>query len=231
MSIGTFLYDTLIASGAWLSVLQGFWTTLRITAISLLCGTLLAVPICAMRLSGRRLVSVPAKAYVALVRGTPVLMLLMLFYYVVFASSRIDAAWIAVVAFTLHTGAIVSEIMATAVRAVAAGQIDAAHALGMRGFETFRSVTLPQALWVGLPVYRTAVINLLQWTSVVGYISITDLTRAINFISSRTMQPLFMLFVGILLYLALAYLITGAFALIERHRFGPSFRTDGRNKR
>jgi len=69
---------------------------------------------------------------------------------------------------------------------------------------------------VARPVYQSTAVNLIQWTSVVGYVTITDLTRVINNISMRTMDPLFMIFVGVVLYLALAYLVYGAFALGER---------------
>lgn len=224
------LKATFIDSGTGWAIWLGLWTTLRISVLSLLIGTLLAVPLCAMRMSGRRLLALPARYFIALVRGTPVLMLLMLFYYVVFGSVRIDPVIIAVVAFSLNTAAVVAEIMTSALRAIPAGQLDAARALGMRGMEIFRSIKLPQAIHVGLPVYQSAVVNLIQWTSVVGYISITDLTRAINFISSRTLEPLLMLAVGIVLYLLLAVLANGLLALAGRHKFGHSHRVDRRRR-
>ena len=228
--VWTFFHETFVQSGSGLSILLGLLTTLRISIFSLIFGTLLAVPLCALRMSERRFFASVARGYIALVRGTPVLMLLMLSYYVVFASSRLDAANIAIFAFSLNTAAVVAEIMRTALHAVPSGQTDAARALGMRGFEIFRSLILPQASRAALPVYQSAVINLIQWTSVVGYISITDLTRAINFISSRTMEPLLMLFVGIALYLAMAYLSYGVFALLGRHPFGVSYRYDRKQK-
>ena len=230
MRVWNFFRETFIQSGSGLSILLGLLTTVRISVFSLIIGTLLAVPLCALRMSGRRPLAAIARGYIALVRGTPVLMLLMLLYYVVFASSRVDAANIAIIAFSLNTAAVVAEIMRTALHAVPAGQVDAAFALGMRGFEIFRSIILPQASRAALPVYQSAVINLIQWTSVVGYISITDLTRAINFISSRTMEPLLMLFVGIILYLLMAYVSYGIFALFRRRPFGVSYRYDRRRK-
>lgn len=223
-----YLQSALIDSGAYLSILEGLRNTLRITGLSLLFGTLLAMPLCALRMGRSRLLSAPAAVYIAVVRGTPVLMLLMALYYVVFASSRMDAVYIAVMAFSLHTAATVAEIFRSALSAVPRGQADAAQALGMGRWERFRSVILPQAGRVGLPVYQNAVISLLQWTSVVGYVSIVDLTRAVNFVGSRTMEPLLMLFVGILLYLSLAYLAHGAFRLLARRRFGYSHRYDRR---
>jgi len=225
-----FLRKTFIESGSGLNILLGLWTTVQISFLSMVLGTLLAVPLCALRMSGRRAFVWPAQGFIALVRGTPVLMLLMVFYYVVFGSVRVNAVVIAITAFSLNVAANVAEIMRTSLLSIPAGQLDAAHALGLTGFKAFRSITLPQASIVGLPVYQGAAVNLIQWTSVVGYISITDLTRAINFISSRTMEPLLMLFVGIALYLAMAYLTYGLFALAGRRRFGISHRYDRRRR-
>lgn len=219
---------SLTQTATWLSILSGFWTTLRISALSLLFGTLLAAPLCALRMSRRRALSWLARTYIAIVRGTPVTMLLMLMYYVVFARSRIDAEIVATVAFAFNSAAVIAEIMRTALSAVQPGQIEAARALGMGRPEVFRSVIFPQALRIGLPVYLNATINLIQWTSVVNYIAVTDLSRAVNAAASRMMQPVLMLFVGILLYLLLAYAASGIFALIGRHQFGASYRIDRR---
>jgi polar amino acid transport system permease protein/polar amino acid transport system substrate-binding protein len=225
----SFIYEKLIQSNALLSILEGILVTLRITTISLILGTILAIPICMLRISTKRLLSSAAQAYIAFIRGTPVLMLLMLFYYVVFQSVRIDAIYIAIIAFTLNVAANVAEIMRSAILSVQKTQLDSARALGMSRLSILIHILLPQASIVAIPVYKSAVVNLLQWTCVVGYISITDLTRAINFVSTRTLQPLLMLFIGIIIYLGLSYLVYGLFALITRHKFGMSHRYYRRN--
>ncbi|MPN58127.1 Histidine transport system permease protein HisM [bioreactor metagenome] len=94
-------------------------------------------------------------------------------------------------------------------------QAEAARTLGFSAWQAFCLISLPQAAKIAKPTYQSTLVNLIQWTSVVGYVTITDLTRVINNIGSRTMQPLFMILVGMLLYLALAYLCYGAFALAE----------------
>ena len=210
------IYKLLIAGGAWLTILEGLWATIQISFFALVLGTLLGAGICAMRRSRNAILSLPARLYIAILRGSPVLMLLMLLYYVVFARSDLDAIVVAIITFALNTAAYVAELMRAALDATDRGQVEAMRTLGFSGFEAFRYVTLPQAAQIAKPVYQSTVINLIQWTSVVGYVTITDLTRVINNISARTMQPLFMIIVGMILYLGLSYLVMGIFALTDR---------------
>ena len=94
--------------------------------------------------------------------------------------------------------------------------MEAARTLGFSAWSTFRLVTLPQMLRIARPVYQSTIVNLIQWTSVVGYVTITDLTRVINNTASRTMQPLLTIIIGMLIYLGLSYLVFGIFALTDR---------------
>lgn len=209
------IYEMLIAGGVWLTILKGLWATVKISALSLLMGTLLGALVCGMRRSKSPLLRLPAKLYIAVLRGSPVLMLLLLLYYVVFARSPLDAWLVAVIAFGMNTAAYVAELMRSALDATDRGQVEAARTLGFSAWEAFYLITLPQAARIARPVYQSTIVNLIQWTSVVGYVTITDLTRVINNISARTMQPLFMIIVGMLLYLALAYAVNGIFALAD----------------
>lgn len=209
-------YKNLIQGASYLTVLKGLRTTLIISLLSLFLGTLLGSLVCYLRISHFKLVRGAAGLYIAVLRGSPVLLVLMLLYYVVFAQSSLDAVYIAVAAFTLNVSAHVSEVLRSALGTVDKGQIDAARTLGFSRFGAFLHITLPQLFVVARPVYQSTAVNLIQWTSVVGYVTIVDLTRVINNIGMRTMDPLFMIFVGIALYLLLAYLVYGSFALIDR---------------
>lgn len=211
------IYDILIAGGTWLTILNGLWATVKISALSLFFGTILGTMICIFRRSNHPYFRYPAAVYISILRGSPVLLLLMLMYYVVFARSPLSAEMVAVVTFALNTSAYVAELMRSALDALDVGQFEAARTLGFSKREAFRLITLPQAIHIAKPVYQSTVVNLIQWTSVVGYVTITDLTRVINNISARTMQPLFMIITGILLYLLLSYIVNGLFALQE-HR-------------
>lgn len=212
------VYRNLIQGSSFLAVLNGLWATVRISALSLLLGTLLGALVCAARMCRVRIIRLLAGAWIAFLRGTPVLLLLMLMYYVVFARSRMDAVYVAVAAFSLNVGAHIAEVMRAAMGAVDRGQVEAARTLGFSRFEAFRLIALPQAARHARPVYQSTIVNLIQWTSVVGYVTITDLTRAINNIGARTMDPFFMIFLGMLLYLLMAYAVFGLFALIERRK-------------
>ncbi|MBQ9565124.1 MAG: amino acid ABC transporter permease [Synergistaceae bacterium] len=218
MDIREILYKILIQGGSWQTILKGLGATVRISAFSLLFGTLLGAVVCALRMSRVKPVRGLAAAYVVILRGSPVLMLLMLMYYGVFAASSLEAETIAVVTFSLNVAAHVAELLRASIAATDHGQVEAARTLGFSAWQAFRLVTLPQAVSIAKPVYQSTVVNLIQWTSVVGYVSITDLTRVINNIASRTMQPMMTIIVGMLIYLALAYIVHGLFALSDWRR-------------
>ena len=157
-----------------------------------------------------------ASAYIAVLRGTPVLMLLLLLYYGVFARAGLKPVTVAVFTFALNVSAHVAELLRSALEAADRGQAEAARTLGFSAWDTFRLITLPQVLRIAKPVYQSTIVNLIQWTSVVGYVTITDLTRVINNTASRTMQPLLTIIIGMLIYLALSYIVFGLFALSDR---------------
>lgn len=215
MSPGNVFYKTLIDGGSYLTILKGLWVTIEISLLSVLIGTVLGTLVCVARMCKNRPVQTSAAVYIAVLRGSPVLLLLMLLYYVVFARSDLSAPLIAVVAFSLNVSAHVAECFRAAYSATDKMQVEAARTLGFSKWQAFRLISLPQAVKIAKPTYQSTLVNLIQWTSVVGYVTITDLTRVINNIGSRTMQPLFMILVGMLLYLAIAYLCYGIFALTE----------------
>lgn len=210
------IYDILIANDAWKTILLGLWDTVKISILALVLGSLLGAFICFLRMCKVKVLNAFAKVYISVLRGTPVLMLLMLMYYVVFAKSTMDAQMVAVITFALNVAAYTAELMRTALSATDRGQVEAARTLGFSRREAFIYITLPQATHIAAPVYQSTIVNLIQWTSVVGYVAITDLTRVINNFSARTMQPLFMIIIGMLLYLALAYVVYGLFGLYAK---------------
>ena len=216
MTLSEKLYRILIQGGSWKTILGGLWVTIQISVLALLLGTALGALVCLMRTRKNPVVRLIASVYIAILRGTPVLMLLLLLYYGVFARSGAAPVMVAVITFALNVSAHVAELLRSALEAADKGQAEAARTLGFSAWETFRLVTLPQVLRIAKPVYQSTIVNLIQWTSVVGYVTITDLTRVINNIASRTMQPLLTITIGMLIYLALSYIVFGLFALSDR---------------
>ena len=216
MAFSDKLYKILIKGGSWKTILHGLWVTVRISLFALLIGTAIGALICVLRTSKSRVARGFASVYIAILRGTPVLMLLLLLYYGVFAKAGLAPVSVAVITFALNVSAHVAELLRSALEASDRGQAEAARTLGFSAWDAFRLVTLPQVLRIAKPVYQSTVVNLIQWTSVVGYVTITDLTRVINNTASRTMQPLLTITIGMLIYLALSYLVFAVFALSDR---------------
>ena len=216
MSFSDKLYKILIQGGSWKTILGGLWVTVQISFFALLLGTVLGALICLLRTRKNPVARLIASVYIAILRGTPVLMLLLLLYYGVFARSGVTPIMVAVITFALNVSAHVAELLRSALEAADKGQAEAARTLGFSAWQTFRLITLPQVLRIAKPVYQSTIVNLIQWTSVVGYVTITDLTRVINNIASRTMQPLLTIIIGMLIYLALSYIVFGLFALSDR---------------
>lgn len=209
------LYTIFVKDGAWLTILKGLWATVQISALSLIIGTLLGALICSMRISQQKAAKIFAQGYIAIIRGSPVLLLLMLLFYGIFARTGLTPMTIAVITFSMHTAAYVAELLRSALVAVDKGQVEAARTLGFSKFQAFRLIAIPQIIHISKPVYQSTIINLIQWTSVVGYVSITDLTRVINNTAARTMQPMITIIGGIILYLALSYIVHGIFSLSD----------------
>ena len=206
----------LLAGDAYLTVLEGVWVTISISVMGLFLGTLCGGILCFLRMSRVYLFKKGSQLFIAVLRGSPVLLLLMLLYYVVFAESRINPLIIAVIAYALNSGSHIAELMRSAVEAVDRGQLEAARMLGFSKGKAFLAVTLPQAGKIAKPVYQGIIVNTIQWTSVVGYITITDLTRAVNGIGNRTGDPFFSLFCGILIYLGMSYIVYALFSIREK---------------
>ena len=215
MTLSDKLYVILIKNGSWKTILNGLWMTIRISALALLLGTLLGAIICLLRTRKNFLVRGISSAYIAVLRGSPVLMLLLLLFYGVFAKAGLKPMMVAVFTFGLNVSAHVAELLRSALRATDKGQAEAARTLGFSAWATFRLITLPQMLHIAKPVYQSTIVNLIQWTSVVGYVTITDLTRVINNTASRTMQPLLTIIIGMLIYLTVSYIVFGLFALSD----------------
>ncbi len=200
--------NNILVEDRYLLIIDGLLTTITITVLSVLFGVFLGSIICMLRMSKNRLFSGLARAYISILRGTPLLVLLMLIFYVVFASVDIDPVLVAVIAFGLNFGAYSSEIFRNGINSVPKGQTEAGLSMGFSEYQTFIHIILPQALKRIIPVLKGEIITLLKTTSIVGYIAVQDLTKASDLIRARTFDPFFPLVLIAIIYFLLSKLLT-----------------------
>lgn len=199
---------TFVREHRWRLILKGIGTTILITVCSALFGTLLGFGICMLRRSAVPFCSAFAKAYIRLLQGTPIVVLLMILFYVIFAGSGLAGETVAIIGFSLNFAAYTAEVLRSGIEAVDAGQTEAALALGYPAPRAFFSVVMPQAAQHFLPVWKGEIISLVKSTSVVGYIAVQDLTRMSDLIRSRTYEAFFPLIATAVIYFLIARLLT-----------------------
>lgn len=199
--------DNLIVEDRWKIVLLGLWETLVISLLSILIGSIFGAFICWMKLSGNKVLKGIADVYVDIIRGVPILVLLMLMFYVIFSNSGVSARWVAIIAFAMNFGAYVSEMFRTGIEGVDKGQTEAGLAMGFTPVKTFVLFVVPQALKKVIPVFKGEAVSLIKNTSVVGFIAIQDLTKASEIIRARTFDAFFPLIVISIIYFVLAWLL------------------------
>ena len=216
--------SNIIEENRYLLILDGLQTTVVISVLACIFGTLLGALICFMRMSRISALSFSAKTYIAILRGTPVLVLLMLIFYVVFASVNISPVLVAVIAFGMNFAAYSAEIFRSGIEGIDKGQTEAGISLGFTRMKTFINIVLPQTVRRILPVFKGEFISLIKMTSIVGYIAVQDLTKASDIIRSRTFDAFFPLVMIAILYFLISWVLTQSLEYLER-------RTDPKAKR
>ena len=206
---------TFIREERWKLILSGLGVTIGLSVFSTLLGTVLGALICAMRMSRQVWMEAFSRIYIKVLQGTPIVMLLMILYYVIFGKSSVSAFWVCVLGFSLDFSAYSSEIFRSGIESVPYGQFRAAKALGFKPVEAFFRVVLPQAMIYIVPVYMGQLISTVKLTSVAGYISVEDLTRASDIIRARTYEAFFPLVVTAIIYFLLASLLTSLLKILQ----------------
>ena len=199
--------NNLVVEDRYRMILDGLQVTLLITLFAAVLGTILGGLVCWMRMSRHAWLRQTARVYIDLMRGTPVLVLLMLMYYVVMAPVDATGIVVAIVTFAMNTAAYISEMLRTTIQGIDRGQTEAGLALGFTQRQTFLKIVLPQVVRAVMPVYQGEIISLLKGTSIVGYIAVADMTRASDLIRSRTFDAFFPLIVTAVIYFVMAWLI------------------------
>ena len=156
------------------------------------------------------------RVYLTVIRGTPVLVQLLIIYFVVFGSVKIDKTLVAVIAFGINSGAYVAEIFRSGIMSIDNGQFEAGRSLGFNYPQTMFYIVMPQAFKNVLPALGNEFIGLLKETSVAGYIAIQDLTKGADIIRSRTYSAFMPLIAAALIYLVLVMVFTFFVQKLER---------------
>ena len=208
-------YSNIVHENRFRLILDGLRTTIVIALFSLLFGTILGALICYLRMSKNKAFSAPARFYISLMRGIPVLVLLMITYYVIFAKMSVSPIIVAIFAFGLNFAAYVAEMFRSAIESIDKGQTEAGIASGFTTIQTFLYIVMPQAIQRVMPVYKGETISLVKMTSVVGYVAVQDLTKASDIIRSRTFDAFFPLLMTAALYFGISWALLQLLEWIE----------------
>ncbi len=214
---------TFIRENRWQLFAEGIGNTLLITVLSILLGTALGFLIFMLCRNGNIIANNVTRFSMWLVQGTPMVVLLMILYYIIFGSVAISGIIVAVIGFTLIFAAAVFGLMRMGVGTIDPGQYEAAYALGHSNRQTFYRIILPQVIPHVLPAYQSEIVGLIKATAVVGYIAVQDLTKMGDIVRSRTYEAFFPLIAITVIYFVLEGLLSFAVSRI-RVRIDPKKR-------
>ena len=223
------IYKCFLYQDRYEMFIEGLGNTLLLTLQALLMGIILGVVVALVRATwdknssemhgpGKlvlRIANWLCNVYLTVIRGTPVVVQLLIWYFVVFASSR-NGMMIAAFAFGINSGAYVAEIIRSGIMAVDGGQMEAGRSLGFGYVATMRHIILPQAFKAVLPALANEFIVLLKETAVAGYVSVCDLTYAGNIVGGNAYEYLFPLLLTALIYLVMVLFFTYLVKKLER---------------
>ena len=214
-------YLNFIKDDRWRYLWDGFWTTIGISFAAVLLGVLLGFTVAVIRSThdktGKlRLLNWLCKLYLTVIRGTPVVVQLLIIYFVIFGSVNISKILVAIVAFGVNSGAYVAEIIRGGIMSIDKGQFEAGRSLGLSYIQTMIYIILPQAFKNVLPALGNEFIVLLKETSVSGYIALQDLTKGGDIIRSQTYTAFMPLIAVALIYLAVVMLFSWLLGKLDR---------------
>lgn len=222
----------MLDAGRFDFILDGLKNTFIITLGSLVMGVVIGVLVAAVRTSYDKnletmkqrggfayrclaFINGICKVYLTVIRGTPVVVQLMIFYFVIFASSD-SGVLVAIFAFGINSGAYVAEIFRAGIMSVDNGQFEAGRSLGFNYFQTMWHIIVPQMFKAVLPTLCNEFIVLLKETSVAGYVGVIDLTKAGNVIAGRTFSYFIPLISVAIIYLIVVMILTWLVGKLER---------------
>ena len=214
------LDKTFIQSGHYKMIIEGLGNTVKITMGALAIGVVIGLIIAVVKYlaedsKGMKPLATLCDVYVNVIRGIPVTVLLLIFYYIIMRSST-NGVLVATITFGINSGAYMAELIRSGINAVDKGQMEAGRCLGLSRLQTMRRIILPQAVRYVLPAVGNEFIALLKETSVAGYVAVQDLTKGGDIIRSRTYSPFLPLLAVAAIYLALVMFFSWLVSRLER---------------
>mgnify|MGYP000655572614 CR=1 FL=1 len=214
-------YLNFIKDDRWMYIVDGLKVTLLVTFFAVLIGIVIGFLVATVRSTydktGKlKILNILCQIYLTVIRGTPVVVQLLIIYFVIFGNVNIDKIPVAIMAFGFNSGAYVAEIFRSGIMSIDGGQFEAGRSLGFNYVQTMRYIIMPQAFKNVLPALGNEFIVLLKETSVAGYIALQDLTKAGDIIRSRTYDAFMPLIAVALIYLAMVLIFTKLVNMLER---------------
>ena len=213
--------NNFIAEDRWKYLTDGLVVTLQITLCAVILGIVLGFLVAIVRSTHDRtgklkILNALCNLYLTVIRGTPVVVQLLIIYFVIFGSTDISKVMVAVMAFGINSGAYVAEIFRSGIMSIDNGQFEAGRSLGFNYRQTMFYIVMPQAFKNVLPALGNEFISLLKETSVSGYIALQDLTKGGDIIRSRTYDAFMPLIAVALVYLVMVLIFSRLVSLLER---------------
>ena len=214
-------YLNFVADNRWKYLTEGLKTTLIITFFACLMGIVLGFLVGMIRSTYEKthklkVLNAICKVYLTVIRGTPVIVQLLIIYFVLFGSIRIDKVLVAILAFGINSGAYVAEIFRSGIMSIDPGQMEAGRAVGLSFGTSMTKIVIPQAVKNILPTLGNEFISLVKETSVVSFVGAADLYVAFNYIGSNSYEFMVPYLVMALIYIALVLIITLLVKILER---------------
>lgn len=215
-------YDSFINKNRYMNIVVGLGNTLLITVFAVIIGIVLGTLIALIKVAHQndpkklKICNAVASVYLTVIRGTPMVVQLLVMWYIVLKSANVDKVVAAILAFGINSGAYVAEVIRSGIQSVDKGQVEAGRSLGLSQKATMLKIVFPQALKNVLPAIGNEFIALLKETSVAGYIAIQDLTKGGDIIRSITYDPYTSLLTVAVLYLLIVMGLSALLGILER---------------
>ena len=197
-------------------LISGIGVTIKVALLAAVLGLIIGFLIALCNLSKKKVLNIFGKIYTDIIRGTPSVTQLMIIYFVIFATVDWEKWIIAAIAFSINSGAYVSEIIRAGILSIDKGQTEAGRSLGLSKTQTMMSIIVPQAIKNIFPAMCNEFITLIKETAIVGYVGLVDIQKAGDFIKSATYEAFMPLIATAIIYFVLIKILTLALGRVEK---------------